>query len=244
MVSRDDKRKQRAGAEAEKPDNLHNNIRYKHKALDNRRKARALLSKLMPEAERRAPEMNMVEASSSSLGANTFKHIHIDRVTGVHVYQGERGGWYFDLTFKDLPPGVPNVLGQPVAYPLETREEAINGAVSMLAMLISTRDKTLPGHEDAEAVFPFDDVVITLPSVLIRALESAPVPVPDFGYVCDRLDETRRQFAGDGTMTEDVMGRLTDDQRMQVFTVVAMAICRGIARWPQFEEGVPKSKQH
>lgn len=244
MAARDNKRKPGMGAVDERPDDWHTTIRYKHKAPDNRRKAKALLAKLLPEAIRRAPEMDLVESQASPLGANTFKHIHIDRVAGVHVYQGDRGGWYFDLSFKDLPPGVPNVLGQPVAYPLETKEEAINGAISMLAMLVKTRDKILPRHDDAEAVFPFDDVVISLPSDLIRTLAAAPFPPPEYEYVRGRLDEIRRQFAEDGTMTGEVMDKLTEDQRMEVFTVVAMAICRGIARWPQSEEGVPKSKQH
>jgi len=241
MATRDDTRKPGGAGQS---GNWHQTIRYKHKDLDNRRKAKALLARLMPEAERRAPEFTNLETKSSSLGANTFKHIHIDRVTGVHVYQGERGGWYYDLSFKDLPPGVPNVLGQPVAFPLDTREEAIDGAVSMLAMLVNKRDQDPPPQDDAEAVFPFDDVVISLPSQMIRTLSEAPVPLPDHEYVRTRLDEVRKEFAGDGPLTGDILNKLTRDDLMRVYAVAAMAICRGIPRWPQSEEGVPKSRQH
>jgi hypothetical protein len=198
----------------------------------------------MPEAVKRAPELSGFTSQQSALGENTMKYLHVNRLTGVHVYQGERGGWYFDLSFKDLPAGVPNIIGQPVAFPLETREQAIDGAVSMIAVLINRKDEAPAPEEGAMALFPFDDVVLQLPSEMIEAIKNAPIPPPEPGYARTRLDEIRDEVWGGGPLTAEIMDRLDREQRARVLAVVAMAICEGIVRWPQFEEGVPKSKRN
>jgi len=216
---------------------------YKYKSVENRRKAKFLLDKLMPEAERMVGGLKTAEAHGNDVGDNAMSHAHISRVTGVHVYQGRKGGWFFDLSFKDFPPGVPNIMGQPVGMPLPSRDEAVQGAVTMLAWLIKQKDRPLPSTEDAVAVFPFDHVIIQVPSSLIARIKAIPVPSGGPDYVKTRLDEVREEFAGDGPMTVEVMNSLTEEQQLRVMTVVTMAMAEGFVRWPEYEEEAPaKSK--
>jgi hypothetical protein len=69
----------------------------------------------------------------------------ISKVAGVHVYR-EREGWHPDVVFKDLPRGVPTILGSPELYP--TRQEALRGAIDHLSILAVNDKMPLPDTED------------------------------------------------------------------------------------------------
>jgi hypothetical protein len=213
---------------------------YKYKSMENRRRAKFLLDKLMPEARKLMEKITGAEAFQNPLGEHTMPHLHINRVTGVHLYQGKLGGWYFDLTFKDLPPGIPEIMGQPVEHPCKTREEAIKGAVAMLAYLLARKDKPLPGADEAVVVFPFDEVAVKLPSSIIAELEKFPLPKNRQEMARHRLDEVRKEFAKDGPLTMAIMDGLTNEQRAAIMSVAAMAVVSGIARWPESVEMAPE----
>lgn len=181
---------------------------------------------------------------NSGLGENVFKYLHVDRLTGVHIYQGDKGGWFFDLTFKDLPDGVPNIIGTPNMYPHETRKEAEEAAVAMLANLVANAHKPPESSDDAVAVFPFDDVEFKIPAKLLAALREIPGGPPDVDSVLRRLEEVRETCAGGRHLTAEVMEELTKDQQEQIYIVAAMAVLRGIVRFPAYEEAPPVSRRH
>jgi Uncharacterized protein conserved in bacteria len=215
---------------------------YDHSKFDNRRKAFFMLKKLLPEAERLAATFDLSGKSMTPIMDALSPHLHITRVAGVHIYKGDKGGWFFDIVFKDLPPGLPTIIGQPSSMPCETREEAEKAATNMLAALVQQRDKPLPDQVEAEAVFQFDEVYIYIPTEIVASLERS--GAPDLGYVRQRLAEIRKAFAGDGVMTKEVVDRLNDDQMTRLYAVVAMAVAAGIIRWPEPDEAPPRSRKH
>jgi hypothetical protein len=214
---------------------------YDHKA--NSLAARQLLEQLVPEAEKRIPGLGVPKADGSAFGANTYKYLHFNRMTGVHVFEGSRGGWLFDLTFEGMPSGVPNVIGQPVAYPFGTREEAVDNATHALAVFLRDRDRTPPPLDGAEALFPFDEVIIRMPSETITMMENASDKPFDRVYAMGLLEEIRQELTGGASMTEFMLEQFSREQKARLTVVCALAICSGIVRWPPSTVGIPRASK-
>ncbi|MEH3147579.1 MAG: hypothetical protein PGN34_20035 [Methylobacterium frigidaeris] len=158
-------------------------MRYDHANRQNRMRAGSLLhalkDKLVDASGASEKHMTMQAATSSP-------HWRISNVAGVHVYQVE-GGWHADLAFKDLPSGVPAIIG--TAVPVATRREALESAVNQLSLCVE-REKTFIDEVGKERLryFVFDEVE---------------VPVdPDY------LPDVRARLAREGYTAEEATGRL------------------------------------
>jgi hypothetical protein len=212
---------------------------YRHKELDNRRKAKTLLQKLLPQAIDTAKEVSQDDLEASVLGANTIKWLRLSHCTGVHVYQGAKGGWFADLTFTGLPAGVPEIIGTPVSLPKATREEAIQEGLELLAVVIAQERKQHETADEPIAVFDFDKIALQIPSALIQQLDGSGLEKPGPAHTMKRLDEIRTQMTGGEPFTAENFNRLSREDQLAVVAVAAVAITHGIVRWPLPKEAMP-----
>lgn len=201
---------------------------YKHTSPDNRRKSKFLLKKLVAVLEQEPDDAEAMEPSSA-LGEAVGPWIRLSNVAGVHVYQ-DKAGWYADLILDETPPGVPKVIGTPMAMPKLTREEAEEEAVALLRMA-AANEKAVPKPEPGgDAIFEWDQIAIPVPSDLVAKLMEQGDPPED--YIRQRLGEVRRELTGGGPLTPEIARTFGHDQKLKVLTMAAMALCAGIHRWP------------
>jgi len=210
---------------------------YDYRSFDNRRRAKFLLDKLLPRAREKASEL--VEFSAeSAVGMAMLPHLRLSRVEGVHVYQGEKGGWFADLVFKDVPPGVPKVIGTASNLPCSTRDEAIDQAVTMLASVIRSESNPTLEESDTKVVFEFDDAVIEIPRDVLLAVRNAGVSI-SADDAMERLETFRRKFGGGRRITPDTINALPKQARLELMAAVLGALTNGLFRWPLRTEQPP-----
>jgi hypothetical protein len=211
----------------------------------NRVRAAELLRKIRPEAAKKYAGLKsdgLSMEATSSVGEASLKWYTADKCVGIHVYQGDKGGWFADFAFADLPAGIPVVIGTPSLYPHGSRKEAIDQATAFLAMLMN-KNPPNENPEDVEVVFSFDDMNVMLPSTLIATMKAIDAPHPPIEYVVQRLEDIRHQFAGGKPFTAEIMTSLSEEDRMVVVRVCAMALVFGMPRYPLNAEGEPPPKR-
>ncbi|KQO70808.1 hypothetical protein ASF22_16195 [Methylobacterium sp. Leaf87] len=110
---------------------------YKYRNPQNRMRAAALLRHLKGQLI----DVTGVQIETfTNTAASAEAYWQLSKACGVHVYQ-EHDGWHADLEFKDLPKGIPVLIGMPV--PVATRAEAIESVVGMMS-ICAQRDAVPP----------------------------------------------------------------------------------------------------
>jgi hypothetical protein len=217
-------------------------MRYKPNNPENRMRARALLRKLLPEARKILEGKGSYEIKpESDVGENSIPHYKIDRCVGIHIYEGDKGGWFADLQFENLPAGIPTVFGTPMALPHRVREEALASAVKFLALVLAN-DRPAPSAAEADAIFPFDEVVVHLPSRFFGKLRDLMPYKPTHEEALARLNAFRDEVCGGQPLTHEAAEALPRPLRERLLSVCAMASLAGIVRFPEFEEAPPKPR--
>lgn len=113
---------------------------YDHSKYENRLRASAVLKDLKGKLiDVGAPTIEVRTMTAES----SMAWWRLSKVAGVHVYP-EGGGWQADVAFKDLPPGVPRIIGSPEIYP--TRQAALTGAVENSFRHGGDRQDAVAGH--------------------------------------------------------------------------------------------------
>jgi hypothetical protein len=208
---------------------------YNYNKLDNRRKAKFMLNKLLAQAHDLAKQVDAETTAgkpASRMGANMVKHLRLSAINGVHIYQDESGRWFADLTFEGLPPGVPDVIGTPSTEPHRTREEAVQEAIRTIATVIHVDANRTASDEAPEAVFDLDDIALTIPSGLIRDIKAGIVERPGAEYMAQGLNELRDQFAGGKRFTAEIFENWPEIDQRRIVAVAALALTEGMIRWP------------
>lgn len=202
-------------------------------------RARALLRKLLPDARKLLKEEGNYEITpESNVGENSIPHYKIDHCVGIHIYEGSKGGWFADLQFENLPPGIPPVFGTPVALPHRTRAEAMDTAVKILALVLAN-DRPTPSAEETEIVFPFDGVVVHLPAQSFGKLQDKMPVLPTREQALERLNAFRDEVCGGALLTHEAAQALPESLQARLLSVCAMAMLAGIVRFPEFTEAPP-----
>jgi len=155
---------------------------YDHGSRPNRRRAATLLDAMKG---RLVDASGAVERSMTMQATTASPHWRISNVAGVHVYDVAQG-WNADVAFKDLPSGVPAVIGN--AVPVKTRREALESAIMQLSLCAEREKVPLAGNDSPMLYFVIDDIEI---------------PVDP-----DELSETRAKLAHEGYTVEQAEGRL------------------------------------
>lgn len=211
---------------------------YKYGNPTNRMRASEMLRRLLPEAKKLAEKSSYSMETTSVVGEASLKWYRTEHCRGVHIYQGDKGGWFADLEFTNLPDGIPAVIGTPSVAPNRTREEAVKSAISMLAMMMDTPTPTV-SPQDAKVVFALDDMNVILPSALIAKMRAIREEPPSHDYIIERFEEVRKQFTGGEPFNEERMNSLSKENQMTVVTLCAMALLIGMPRYPGNPEVEP-----
>ncbi|MNU48751.1 hypothetical protein D3C71_376760 [compost metagenome] len=205
---------------------------YKPKSMDNRRKARRNLERLMKEIETVPRSDNMGMEAISGVAKASQYFMRLENVIEVHIYSEGPERWYADLCFKDVPPGYSNVIGTPVKSPVRTHEEATDFAKAMLLML---RDSAPPEKRPDEIVFPFDSVDLTIPEEMYQHLVSLREEMKqDFSneYITDLMERARTRIGG--KITADRFNSAEQDDKIFVLMAATMCSLAGNIRWPNY----------
>jgi hypothetical protein len=175
-------------------------------------------------------------------------HWRLCNVAGVHAYRTPRG-WCTDLAFRDLPAGVPAVIGN--SLPFATREEALDNALLKLFICAETEKAWLADFDARMRWFAFDGIMVPVdPDYLPgRAVELARE-----GYTRDhvlgRLAYLRHVVSGDEPVTEESFAAADGETRQRVAIVSEIAMSLGLNEftpadgpWAEYMPTVPGPMQ-
>lgn len=196
---------------------------YDHSKYENRLRASAVLKDLKSKLiDVGVPTIDVRTMSAES----SMAWWRLSKVDGVHVFH-EGGGWQADVVFKDLPPGVPRIIGSPEIYP--TRQAALAGAIETLSIMAVTDRMPLPDTDDGYRWFKFDGMEVPVRADLIKDF---PERLAAEGYtplqVRARLARLRHELADDHPMTTKIFKTLDEDDRNSIRIVCGIALALGV----------------
>lgn len=198
---------------------------------------RRLLRILLPRAEERSKTAGYSWKPMSALGRAQSPYLRVDNIDAVMIYQAPKGGWHGDVVMKQVPVGIPNVLGTPVENPCPSREMAVDMAVSLLAQIIG-------GERIKGAVPP----PIALPAFLFHGYEVNLVSdilelIPGYEsteHALKRLGEIEHELFPVGVPHDEL--RLEDERFRSFMAVVHMAVKTGVYRYPPKRDSEPTAE--
>ena len=205
---------------------------YDHSKYENRLRASAVLKDLKGKLiDVGAPTIEVRTMTAES----SMAWWRLSKAAGVHVYH-EGGGWQADIVFKDLPPGVPRIIGSPEIYP--SRQAALAGAIETLSIMAVTDKMPLPAAEDGYRWFKFDGMEIPIQADLIKDF---PERLAAEGYtdlqVRARLARLRHELADDRPLTAKIFNALSQDDRNNIRIVCGIALALGVHQF-SIEDGI------
>jgi hypothetical protein len=175
---------------------------------------------LLPKAEAVAEDDSMdfrFEVNPAVLYAS-MPFAHRDNLAGVDVFQDENGKWIADIVLKQVPVGIGSRVGTHADHAHDTRQEAVEAAVHMLAHILRTK----PSDEIRDPVFVFFDRAFSVPRKIIEEMAQVPRVEPE--YLAQRLLRVGKYVTRLDTLTED-------EQREWDVTII-MALINDIIKWP------------
>lgn len=205
---------------------------YDHSRPENRLRASALFQEL---------KGKLIDIGTSTLdvktmtAASSLEWWPLSKVEGVHVYRA-CDGWHADVTFKDLAPGVPTMIGSPGSY--ESQSAALKGAIRQLSILAVNDKLPQPRPREDFRWFKFDNVEVPVNAELI---ETFPERLAAEGYTDfkakGRLAWFRHQLADDKPMTATVFQSLDQDYQNSIRIACAIALGLGVHQF-SIEDGL------
>lgn len=196
---------------------------YKHGNPQNRMRASALLRQLKGQLV----DVTGVKVEAvSNTAAWSEAYWQLKNASGVHVYHQD-GGWHADMVFKDLPEGIPTVIGTPA--PLPTRAEAIESVVGMMAICAQRDNVPPPAHEATMRWFRFDEHEVPVhPKLLADYVEQQKTLQADPADIIADLEELRAEIAGDGPVTSQAWDATDFDTRYDAVKLCYIAMALGV----------------
>lgn len=216
-------------------------MRYDHADRQNRRRAAAVLDALRGKL---VDASGAVEQTMTTQAATSSPHWILANVVGVHVYE-VRGGWNADLAFKDLPLGVPTVIGN--AVPCTSRKEALESAVRQLS-LCDEREKAYRDRPcDTFRWFVFDEIEVPVdPAYLSRVAADMARAGETTEQLLEEFARLRFAISGDEPVTHDGLKAADREDQMRVIRVCEKAMALGLTqftladgRWTDYATAAP-----
>lgn len=203
---------------------------YDHGNRQNRMKAGTLLADM----KSRFPSLfapSTRDAFLNMLLQDATPYWRLSNVTGVHVYQAA-GGWHADLSFKNLPVGMPTIVG--TTEPRASRREAMVSALSQLSICAERQHLPLPTPGNEFLWFRFDEVAVAVDPGIVAELVTWP-ELPGAGrsveVLRDRFANFRRMASGDEAMTTDAYDALPGFVRNQIRIACTFAFVHGMSEF-------------
>lgn len=205
---------------------------YNHSRHENHLRASALLQEL--KGKLRDVGTSTIDVKTMT-AASSLEWWRLSKVEGVHVYQAD-DGWHADVTFKNLPPGVPTMIGSPGSY--QSQSAALKGAVRQLSILAVNDKLPLPCTQEGFRWFKFDNVEVPVNAELI---ETFPERLAAEGYTDfkakGRLAWFRHQLADDKPMTAKIFQSLDQEDQNSIRIACAIALSLGVHQF-SIEDGL------
>lgn len=205
-----------------------------------------LLRQLMPAALERArllASQGATVGAGSTLGKAASPWFVLSNVAGVRIVQGRIGGWLADILLAEVPAGLPDAFGTPVASPLPDRDSALEAAVTMLAMAAlaepaDTRQAPLP-----DPVLVLHGVFVTVPRVLLDACDAersgGAGEAPNRPRARAELDRFVSDICPAGPLTAKHLEELGEAGRARLYDAACAALSAGILIHPAPDPGSP-----
>lgn len=190
---------------------------------------RRLLQILLPRAKERLKDAEHSWQPMSALGRAQAPYLKIENVEAVMIYQAPKGGWHGDVVLKEVPDGVPNVLGTPVEHPCPTREMAVDMAIGLLVQIMATKELPPPV---ALPAFLFHGCEIHLVSDILEQIPG----YESVEHALKRLGEIEHELFPSGIPEEFT---LKGEEAASLMAVVHMAAKNGVYRYPPKEDREP-----
>jgi hypothetical protein len=159
-----------------------------------------------------------------------MKAKHIDSVI---IQKKTLGGWIVVLTFKDLPRGIPNVLGAPGAP--KTREEAdALGHVMLRAALVKceeTKELMREGKMDDLRFFRFQDLHLQVPGDMVDAAARKIPEIPADKEAKEQRKkhiDAMRTAVGNQPLTVERWNALSEDNQLAAMVAASFLLCLNI----------------
>lgn len=198
---------------------------YKYRNPQNRMRAAALLRHLKGQLV----DVTGVKIEVfSNVAASAESYWQLSKACGVHVYQ-EHDGWHADLEFKDLPKGIPDVIGTPA--PVPTRAEAIESVVGMMSICAQRDAVPPPDPSTGLRWFRFDQHEVSIhPKLLADYAHQAKTLMIDPADIIANLEDVRIEITGGGPVTQRNWEAATFDGRYAAIKLCHVAMANGIQR--------------
>ncbi len=159
-----------------------------------------------------------------------MKSKHIDSVI---IQKKPIGGWVVVLTFKDLPRGIPNVLGAP-GNP-KTREAAEASAHVMLRAAFvkcaETKQMMRDGTMDDLRYFRYQDLHLQVPGEMVDTAARKIPTIPDEKEAKklrkEHIDKMRA-VVGKKKLTLERWNEMTEEQQLEAMVSASILLCLNI----------------
>ncbi len=200
---------------------------------NERREGQRILQEMLPKARELVAGGGYTGILNSDVARAQAPYLQESNLHYVTVTKGELGGWIADVWLREVPPGVAQGMGTPVARPFPTREEALDALTYLIAAALSTGKTAKP----APIYFEFFEAVVELdPDTLAHMRQAAPdaqnngaAQMAAFALL-DQMTETL--WPGRNPSFEDVQG--AEGRRASIIaSTLAAAAITGVFRYPR-----------
>jgi len=203
---------------------------YNIKSMDNRRKARRNLERLIAEVEALPVPQSLEMQAFSGVGKASEHYMTLENAAEVHIYSEGPERWYADVVFKNVPNGFASVIGTPTKMPVKSQHEANEFAKHLIMSLRYAKTETTPPEDVA---FEFDETTLSIPVKLYQEMAEKQREMeqsfPD-EYIVDLMDRARSAIGG--TITPERMEAASFDDRLKVIVAATICSLSGRLRWP------------
>lgn len=207
-------------------------MRYDHGSRENRQRAAFLFGKLKLQV---IDASGTVEKPTTMQAATSSPHWRISNIAGVHVYR-TAVGWNADIAFKDLPIGVPALVGN--AVPCGSRDDALASAIRQLSMCVEREKVLMAGFDTRLVYFVFDEIEVPIDPDYLPDVRAA---MAREGHTLEealgKLAHLRHVVGGDGPLTKEGVDAADEDTRAELCKACEIAMALGRTQF-SLEDGV------
>lgn len=193
-----------------------------------------LLRELLPKA--RVMALEITAEARSPIAKAALPYLREDNFQSVMIYEVPTGGWMADVVCKRVPPGISNAFGTPVNNPLNSREEALETAIRILAVALMLNSNKVPTQ--TKPVFQYFDSSFSLDAELLAFMSSQGAGYESTEHANQRLTEITRSLFPRGYNFERLQA-LPEERMRMLFAVVHMASLTNVLRYPPLLPGRP-----
>lgn len=213
-------------------------MRFDEKMMnEGRRVLVSLLPELREEILSEGEDLGLQVQSGP--GRSVLSRIREEHFDAYIVYRSARG-WHADVLFKNLPAGVPNLLGTPDDDPLPSRELADQQGRLILKMLLKTAiaNAAVVAPEEDFRAFDIHGATMQVPGSAVDQvrpfIESFPANVVgDVDSHRNRLSRLLTEAFGEDSFDLEKWESLHITTKHRIFTAIVILMAMGEFRHPR-----------